>query len=89
MGRKETIFTFYSTNKRKLTREDLDMAEKGNLKIETDSLLIAAQNHTIKTKHDEANIYKTQQNSKCRSCGDRNKFINHIISECVGGHVIL
>ena len=23
-----------------------------------------------------------QQNSKCRLCGDRDKTINHIISEC-------
>ena len=25
---------------------------------------------------------KTQQNSKCRLCGDRDEMINHIISEC-------
>ena len=25
---------------------------------------------------------KTQQNSKCRLCGDRDETINHIISEC-------
>ena len=28
------------------------------------------------------NNYKTQQNSKCRLCGDRDETINHIISEC-------
>ena len=27
-------------------------------------------------------INKTQQNSKCRLCGDRGETINHIISEC-------
>ena len=27
-------------------------------------------------------IDKTQQNSKCRLCGDRDETINHIISEC-------
>ena len=30
----------------------------------------------------KARIDKTQQNSKCRLCGDRDKTINHIISEC-------
>ena len=25
---------------------------------------------------------KTQQNSKCRLCGDRDETINHVISEC-------
>ena len=27
-------------------------------------------------------IDKTQQNSNCRLCGDRDEMINHIISEC-------
>ena len=30
----------------------------------------------------KARIDKTQQNSKCRLCGDRDETINHIISEC-------
>ena len=55
---------------------------KGNLKRETESLLIAAQNNTIRTNHIKARIDKTQQNSKCRLCSDRNETINHIISEC-------
>ena len=32
--------------------------------------------------HIKARIDKTQQNSKCRLCGDRDETINHIISEC-------
>ena len=44
---------------------------KGNLKRETESLLIAAQNNTIRTNHIKARIDKMQQNSKCRLCGDR------------------
>ena len=55
---------------------------KGNFKKEKDSLLIAAQNDAIRTNHIQARINKTQQNSKCRLCGDRDKTINHIISEC-------
>ena len=55
---------------------------KGNLKRETESLLIAAQDKTIWTNHIKERIDKTQQNSKCRLCGDRNETINHIISEC-------
>ena len=45
-------------------------------------LLIAAQNDAIETNHMKARIDKTQQNSKCRLCGDRNEAINHIIREC-------
>ena len=55
---------------------------KGNLKRETESLLIAAQNNAIRTNHIKARIDKTQQNSNCSLCGDRDETINHIISEC-------
>ena len=44
---------------------------KENLKRETESLLIAAQNNAIRTNYIKARIDKTQQNSKCRLCGDR------------------
>ena len=55
---------------------------KGNFKRETESLQIAAQNNAIRTNHIKARIDKTQQNSKCRLCYDRDETINHIISEC-------
>ena len=54
---------------------------KGNLKRETDSLLSAAQNNTIRTNHIKARIDKTQQNTRYRLCNDRDETINHIISE--------
>ena len=54
---------------------------KGNLKRETESLLIAAQNNAIKTNHIKARIDKTKPNSKCRLCSDRDETINYIISE--------
>ena len=55
---------------------------KGNLKRETESLLIAAQNNAMRTNHIKARIDKTQQNCRYRLCGDRDETINHIISEC-------
>ena len=55
---------------------------KGNFKRETESLLIAALDNAIRTIHIKARIDKTQKNSKCRLCGDRNETINHVISEC-------
>ena len=42
---------------------------KGNLKRETDFLLIAVQNNAMSTNYIKARIDKTQQNSKCRLCG--------------------
>ena len=50
---------------------------KGNLKGETESLLRAAQDNAIRTNHIKARIDKTQQNSKCRLCGDRRNDQSH------------
>ena len=55
---------------------------KENFKRETESLLMAAQNSAIRTNLIKARIDKTQQNRKCRLCGDRDETINHIIREC-------
>ena len=55
---------------------------KGNFKRETKSLLTAAQDNAIRTNHIKVRIDKTQQNSKCRLCGDRDETMDHIISEC-------
>ena len=40
------------------------------------------QNNVMRTNRIKARIFKTQQNSKCRLCSDRDETINHIISEC-------
>ena len=42
---------------------------------------MAAQNSTIRTNHIKARIDKTQQNNKCKQCGDGDETTNHI-SEC-------
>ena len=44
---------------------------------ETKSLRIAVQNKAIKINNIKARRDKTQQNSKCRLCGDRDETINH------------
>ena len=51
--------------------------KRGTFKIETESLLIAAQNNAIRTNNIKTRIDKTQQNS-----GDRVKMISHIKGEC-------
>ena len=55
---------------------------KGNLKRETESLLIAEQNNDVRSIHTKVRTHKTQQNSKCRLCRGRDETINHIIKEC-------
>ena len=54
---------------------------KGNLKGETESLIIAIQINAIRTNHIKARIDKMIKNCKCWLCGDRDETSNHIISE--------
>ena len=63
MGRKSTECIFKATDWRNLTLEDLDKNWNGNLKKETEYLLIAAQNNAtktiyIKTKIDDTVVYQ-------------------------------
>ena len=82
MGRKTTLWPF----KRLINNISHDKTwtwlRKWNFKRETESLLIAVQDNAIRTNHIKARIDKTQQNSKCRLCGDRDETITHKISEC-------
>ena len=43
---------------------------------------ISSNSNIIRTNYIKVRIDKTQQYSKCMLCGDRDKIINHIISEC-------
>ena len=70
------------TNKQHLTPENMDMSKKRKLQREKESLLIAAQSNTIRTNYIKSRIDKTQQNSKYRICGERDKTIKHILTEC-------
>ena len=72
----------YGRFKRLINQKTSTWLRKGNLKRETESLLIATQENAMRTNNIKARINKTQQNSKCRLCGDRDETINHIISEC-------
>ena len=53
----------------------------GNLKKETESLLISAQSYAITTNYVKAKIGYLQQNNKCRLCDESGETINHIVSE--------
>ena len=48
----------------------------------TESLIVAAQNQSIRANLDEAKIDKNQRDSLCRVCRKVDKNIDHIISGC-------
>ena len=77
--KKTTIWTFQATNVRNLTREH---SKKGNLKRETEYLMIAAEKSAIHTNKVKARIDMTKQKRRYRLCGDRDEKIDQIKSEC-------
>ena len=56
--------------------------QNADLKRETQSLIVATQNQSIRTKLVKAKIDKSQGNSLCRVCRKVNESIDHIVSGC-------
>ena len=82
MGEKTTYGQFKRLINNISYQKTLTWLRKKKLKRKTEFLLIAAQDNAIRTNHIKVRIDTTQQNSKCRLCGDRDETINHIISKC-------
>ena len=56
--------------------------QNGDLKRETESLLVAAQNQSIRTSLVKAKIGKSERDSLCRVCRKVDESIAHIVSGC-------
>ena len=56
--------------------------QNGDLKRETESLIVAAQNQSIRTNLVKARIDKSQGDSLCRVCRKVDESIYHIVSGC-------
>ena len=56
--------------------------QNGDLKRETESLIVAAQNHSIRTSRVKAKIDKNQGDSICRVCRKVDESIDHDVSGC-------
>jgi hypothetical protein len=55
---------------------------KGDLKAETESEVVAAQDQATQTKYYATNFLNTEKDSKCRLCQQFDETIYHIISAC-------
>ena len=56
--------------------------QNGGLKRETESLIEAAENQSIRTNLVKARIDKSQRDSLCRMCRKVDESIDHIVSGC-------
>ena len=54
----------------------------GDLKVETEALLCAAQEQAIRTNYVKHNIDRTSDSPLCRMCGKKGESVQHIISGC-------
>ena len=55
---------------------------QGDLKAETESEVMAAQDQALQTKYYATKILSTETDSKCRLCQQFDEKIDHIISAC-------
>ena len=55
---------------------------RGDLKVETEALLCAAQEPAIRTNYMKYHIDKTSESPLCRLCGEKGESVLHITSGC-------
>jgi len=72
-----------NTDRQLISEEDtFPWLLKGDLKAETESEIVAAQDQALQTKYYAANILNTETDSKCRLFQQFDDTIDHIISAC-------
>jgi len=66
-----------------ITEEDTFLwLSKRDLKVETESEMVAAHDQALRTKYHATKILNTETESKCRLCQQFDETIDHIISAC-------
>ena len=75
MGRNATVWTFYVTNKRYHSGENGDVAKKG--KPSERNCISSNSNTKYHKDQSQKQRDKTQQNSRCRLCGEKRNDQSH------------
>ena len=55
---------------------------QGNLKVQTEAMICAAQEQASRTNYTKNKIDKISENPLCRICGERGETVQHLICEC-------
>ena len=72
-----------NTDRQLISEEDAFLwLSKGDLKAETESEIVAAQDQALQTKYYATKILSTETDSKCRICQQSDETIDHITSSC-------
>ena len=56
--------------------------KQGNVKRETETLILVVQEQAVRTNLIKAKIDNTQEQSKCRMCVEKHETVSQLISEC-------
>ena len=64
------------------SKESWQWLQRGELKKETEGMIMAAQDQALRTRYIQRAIDKQNISSKCRKCKEKDETINHIVSEC-------
>ena len=56
--------------------------KSGDIKVETESTIMATQDQTISTNYFKKKILKVETESKCRLCKQHEETIGHLTSGC-------
>ncbi len=63
-------------------KETWKWLRKADLKIQTESLLCAAQEQALRTNYVKHHIDKSAESPLCRMCEEKGETVHHIVSEC-------
>lgn len=72
----------YEKNTEKKDEKSWEWLKKGELKKETEGLLMAAQDQALRTNSIRSKIDNQDVSPNCRMCGIREETVSHIVSEC-------
>ena len=83
LGHAQRCQSHYFSTTPRISEEDTFLwLLKGDLKAETESEIVAAQDQALNTKYHATKILHTGTDSKCRLCQQLDETIDHIISAC-------
>ena len=64
------------------TQESWQWLQRGELKKETEGMIMAAEEQALRTRYIQRAIDGVNISPKCRKCNVKDETINHIVSEC-------
>ena len=82
MAQKTNAWRVQKTNRRTIQQCNIPVATEGELKKETEGMIMPVQDQALRTRYIQRAIDRSNISSKYRKCNGKEETINHIVSEC-------